>query len=115
MVFGLTKHGAILPAGGPACQGAIGGCLAGVWGLDAAVGEVAGQGGERSAPPGRDRPEAHPKRIRTTNLLEGLFGKGQRRAKVILRCLSDQSGLSLRFAVLVDAWLGGVGPRSPPA
>jgi len=54
-------------------------------------------------------PETHQKRIRTTNLLERLFGEGQRRSKVIPRFTSERSGLSLMFAVLVDAsarWRG---------
>jgi putative transposase len=54
-------------------------------------------------------PGNHRKRIRTTNLLERLFGEGQRRAKVIPRFMSEKSGLSLMFAVLVDAsanWRG---------
>jgi putative transposase len=53
-------------------------------------------------------PESHRKRIRTTNLLERLFGEGKRRAKVIPR-MSEKSGLSLMFAVMVDAsarWRG---------
>ncbi len=48
-------------------------------------------------------PESHRKRIRTTNLLERLFGEGKRRAKVIPRFMNERSGLSLLFAVLVDA------------
>jgi transposase-like protein len=54
-------------------------------------------------------PEAHRKRIRTTNLLERLFGEGRRRSKVIPRFTSEASGLSLMFAVLWDAsenWRG---------
>ncbi len=54
-------------------------------------------------------PESHRKRIRTTNLLERLFGEGKRRAKVIARYVSERSGLTLMFAVLVDAsaaWRG---------
>lgn len=54
-------------------------------------------------------PELHRKRIRTTSLLERLFGEGQRRSKVIPRFLNERSGLSLMFAVLVDAsasWRG---------
>ena len=54
-------------------------------------------------------PESHRKRIRSTNLLERLFGEGQRRVKVIPRFMSEKSGLSLMFAVLVDAsasWRG---------
>ena len=55
-------------------------------------------------------PEPHRKRIRTTNLLERLFGEGQRRSKVIPRFMNERSGLSLMFAVLVHAsagWRGG--------
>jgi putative transposase len=48
-------------------------------------------------------PEGHRKRIRTTNLLERLFGEGRRRSKVVPRFMSERSGLSLLFAVLVDA------------
>ena len=40
-------------------------------------------------------PETHRKRIRTTNLLERLFGEGRRRSKVIPRFLSEKSGLTL--------------------
>ena len=49
------------------------------------------------------------KRVRTTNLLERLFGEGQRRSKVVPRFMNERSGLSLMFAVLVDAsaaWRG---------
>jgi transposase-like protein len=54
-------------------------------------------------------PETHRKRIRTTNLLKRLFGEGKRRSKVIPRFMSESSGLSLTFAVLLDAsahWRG---------
>ena len=60
-------------------------------------------------------PEAHRKRIRTTNLLERLFGEGQRRSKVIPRFLGERSGLSLMFAVLVDASTGWRGVKVSPA
>lgn len=60
-------------------------------------------------------PEAHRKRIRTTNLLERLFGEGQRRAKVIPRFMGERSGLSLMFAVLVDASAGWRGVKVTPA
>jgi transposase-like protein len=46
-------------------------------------------------------PESHRKRIGTTNLLERLFGEGRRRSKVVPRFMSERSGLSLLFAVLV--------------
>jgi transposase-like protein len=61
-------------------------------------------------------PEPHRKRIRTTNLLERVFGEGQPRSKVIPRFMNERSGLSLMFAVLVDASAGWrAGSRLPPA
>lgn len=54
-------------------------------------------------------PEAHWKAIRTTNLLERLFGEGRRRTKVIPRFPTESSGLRLLFATLVTAsrtWKG---------
>jgi len=54
-------------------------------------------------------PSAHRKQIRTTNLLERLFGEGKRRSKVIPRFHSETSGLTLLYAVLRDAaenWRG---------
>lgn len=56
-------------------------------------------------------PLAHRKQIRTTNLLERLFGEGQRRSKVIPRFPSETSGLVLLYAVLVDASEGWRGVR----
>jgi len=60
-------------------------------------------------------PESHRKRIRTTNLLERLFGEGRRRSKVVPRFMSERSGLSLLFAVLVDASAGWHGVEITPA
>ena len=60
-------------------------------------------------------PEPHRKRIRTTNLLERLFEEGQRRSKVIPRFMNERSGLSLLFAVLVDASAGWRGAKMTPA
>ena len=60
-------------------------------------------------------PETHRKRIRTTNLLERLFGEGRRRSKVIPRFMSEKSGLSLMFAVLVDASASWRGVKVSPA
>lgn len=60
-------------------------------------------------------PETHRNRIRTTNLLERLFGEGQRRAKVIPRFMNEKSGLSLMFAALVDASAGWRGAKMTPA
>jgi len=56
-------------------------------------------------------PFLHRRQIRTTNLLERLFGEGRRRTKVIPRFTSETSGLSLVFAVLVDASEGWRGVR----
>lgn len=58
-------------------------------------------------------PFAHRTRIRTTNLLERLFGEGKRRTKIIPRFTSESSGLMLLFAVLVDASAGWHGGRMP--
>ncbi len=59
-------------------------------------------------------PFAHRVQIRTTNLLERLFGEGKRRTKIIPRFTSEASGLSLIFAVLVDASEGWRGVRMKP-
>ena len=60
-------------------------------------------------------PEPHRKRVRTTNLLERLFGEGQRRSKVIPRFMNERSELSLMFAVLVDASAGWRSVKVSPA
>jgi putative transposase len=60
-------------------------------------------------------PDTHRKRIRTTNLLERLFGEGKRRSKVIPRFMSEKSDLSLMFAVLVDASASWRGVKITPA
>jgi len=60
-------------------------------------------------------PETHRKRIRTTNVLERLFGEGRRRSKVIPRFMNEKSGLSLMFAVLVDASASWRGVKVTPA
>jgi transposase-like protein len=59
-------------------------------------------------------PFLHRRQIRTTNLLERLFGEGKRRTKIIPRFSSEASGLSLMFAVLVDASEGWRGVRIKP-
>ena len=56
-------------------------------------------------------PYVHRIYIRTTNLLERLFGEGKRRTKIIPRFTSEQSGMSLIYAVLVDASDGWRGVR----
>lgn len=59
-------------------------------------------------------PFAHRVQIRSTNQLERLFGEGKRRTKIIPRFSSEASGLSLMFAVLVDASEGWRGVRMKP-
>jgi len=59
-------------------------------------------------------PFAHRRQIRTTNLLERLFGEGRRRTKVIPCFKSESSGMALVFAVLVDASEGWRGVRMKP-
>jgi len=59
-------------------------------------------------------PFLHRRQIRTTNLLERLFGEGRRRSKVIPGFRSEGSGLALMFAVLVDASEGWRGVRMRP-
>ena len=59
-------------------------------------------------------PFAHRVQIRSTNQLERLFGEGKRRTKIIPRFSSETSGLSLMFAVLVDASEGWRGVRMKP-
>jgi len=56
-------------------------------------------------------PLAHRVQTRTTNLLERLFGEGKRRTKVIPRFHSETSGLTLLYAVLIDASEGWRGLR----
>ena len=60
-------------------------------------------------------PESHRKRIRTTNLLERLFGEGRRRGKVVPRFMTERSGLGLMFAVLVDASASWRGVKLTPS
>lgn len=67
------------------------------------------------APPALRFPESHRKRIRTTNLLERLFGEGQRRSKVTPRFMNERSGLSLMFPVLVDASASWHGLKITPS
>jgi len=54
-------------------------------------------------------PEAHHKAIRTTNLLERMFGEGRRRTKVIPRFPPEKACLRLLYASLITAsksWRG---------
>ena len=54
-------------------------------------------------------PASHRRRVRTSNTLERLIEEARRRTKVIGPMASEQSGLSLIHAVLVDVskrWRG---------
>jgi len=54
-------------------------------------------------------PEAHRRRIRTTNLLERLLGEGKRRTKVVPRFPGEAACLRVVFATLIEAsesWRG---------
>jgi transposase-like protein len=54
-------------------------------------------------------PTSHRRRVRTTNSLERLIEEGRRRTKVMGSMAGEESGLSLVYAVLVDAsktWRG---------
>lgn len=59
-------------------------------------------------------PEAHWKAIRTTNLLERMFGEGKRRTKVIPRFPTESSGLRLLYATLITASQGWKGVKMTP-
>jgi transposase-like protein len=59
-------------------------------------------------------PEAHWKAIRTTNLLERMFGEGRRRTKVIPRFPSENACLRLFFASLVTASQSWKGVKMTP-
>ena len=55
-------------------------------------------------------PEAHHKRLRTSNLLERTFGELKRRTKVIPHFFTEQAAIKLSFAVLLataSKWRGG--------
>jgi transposase-like protein len=59
-------------------------------------------------------PEAHWKAIRTTNLLERMFGEGRSRTKVIPRFPSENACLRLFFASLVTASQSWKGVKMTP-
>ena len=59
-------------------------------------------------------PFLHRRQIRSTNLLERLFGEGKRRTKIIPRFTSEASGLSLVSAVLLDTSANWRGVRMKP-
>ncbi|MFC1968333.1 transposase [Chloroflexota bacterium] len=59
-------------------------------------------------------PEAHHKTIRTTNLLERMFGEEKRQTKVIPRFPSEKSCLRLLYASLITASKSWRGVRMPP-
>ena len=54
-------------------------------------------------------PTEHHKRVRTTNLLERLFGENRRRVKVILHFFAEKAGMKLVYATMLAAsakWRG---------
>jgi putative transposase len=59
-------------------------------------------------------PEVHWKVIRTTNLLERMFGEGRRRTKVIPRFPSEKACLRLLYASLITASGSWRGVRMTP-
>ncbi len=59
-------------------------------------------------------PEAHWRSIRTTNLLERMFGEGRRRTKVIPRFPTEASGLRLLYASLITASRSWKGVKMTP-
>ena len=59
-------------------------------------------------------PEIHRKRVRTTNLIERLFGEGKRRTKVIPRFPTESACLRLMYATLVKASESWRGIRMTP-
>jgi len=59
-------------------------------------------------------PQAHWKAIRTTNLLERMFGEGKRRTKVIPRFPTESAGLRLLYASLIIASRTWRGVRMTP-
>ena len=60
-------------------------------------------------------PREHRKRIRTTNLLERLFGEGKRHIKIIPRFPGETSCLTLLYSTLIDASRNWRGVRMTPA
>ena len=57
---------------------------------------------------------AHWRAIRTTNLLERIFGEGRRRTKVIPRFPTKSSGLRLLYASLITAFRTWKGVQMTP-
>ena len=54
-------------------------------------------------------PAEHPKRVRTTNLLERLFDENRRRVKVIPHFFVEKAGMKLVYATMLAAsakWRG---------
>ena len=60
-------------------------------------------------------PREHRRRIRTTNLLERLFGEGKRRTKIIPRFPTERSCLKLLYATLLTASKTWRGVKMTPA
>ncbi len=60
-------------------------------------------------------PREHRPRIRTTNLLERLFGEGKRRTEVIPRFPTERSCLTLLYATILTASKTWRGVKTTPA
>jgi transposase-like protein len=58
-------------------------------------------------------PLGHRWAIRTTNLLERLFGEERRRTKVIPHAFGERAVLKLMYAALIRAANAGAGSASP--
>ncbi len=59
-------------------------------------------------------PESHRKRSARPFYWSGYFGEGRRRSNVTPRFMNERSGLSLLFAVLLDASAGWRGIQISP-
>ena len=59
-------------------------------------------------------PQIHWKVIRTSNLIERMFGEGRRRTKVIPRFPTESACLRLLYATLITASRSWKGVRMPP-
>ena len=59
-------------------------------------------------------PKEHHKRIRTTNLLERLFGENRRRVKVIPHFFDEKAGMKLVYATLIASSKKWRGVRMTP-
>ncbi len=59
-------------------------------------------------------PKEHHQRVRTTNVLERLFGENRRRVKVISHFFDEKAGMKLVYATLIAASKKWRGVRMTP-